>query len=128
MTTFAALVACAILAALAIFQILLAAGAPLGQYAWGGQHDGVLPTRLRIASLSSLVIYVLMALVLLRRANLITSGPPDGTVRVAVWVVTGYLVVGVVMNAMSRSRAERQAMTPTAAALAALSLVVTLTA
>lgn len=120
--------ACAILAALAIFQVLLAAGAPLGRYAWGGQHDGVLPTRLRIASLSSLVIYVLMALVLLLRANLITSGPSDGTVRVAVWVVTGYLVVGVVMNAMSRSSAERQAMTPTAAALAALSLVVALTA
>lgn len=83
MTTFAALAACAILAGLAIFQILLAAGAPFGRYAWGGQHERVLPTRLRIASLSSVLIYVLVALVLLRRVGLITSGAPDGLVRVA---------------------------------------------
>lgn len=126
MTTYAALAACAILAGLAIFQTLLAAGAPFGRYAWGGQHDGVLPIRLRIGSLSSLLVYVLIALVLLRRADLITSGPPDGAVRVAAWAVTGYFVVGTVMNALSRSRAERTVMTPTAAALAALSLVVAL--
>lgn len=87
---------------------------------------GVLPDRLRIASLSSLLIYVLIALVLLRRASLTTLGPSDGVVRVAAWAVTGYFVVGTVMNALSRSRAERQLMTPTAAALAALSLVVAL--
>lgn len=40
--------------------------------------------------------------------------------------MTGYFVVGTVMNALSRSRPERTVMTPTAATLAALALVVAL--
>jgi hypothetical protein len=124
MTTFAALGACAILAGLSAFQVALAAGAPLGRYAWGGQHEGVLPTRLRIASLASVVVYALIALVLLWRADLVPPGAPSSVVRVSAWVVTGYFLLGTVMNGISRSRPERNVMTPTAAALFVLSLVV----
>ena len=42
-----------ILAALAVFQLALAAGAPLGRFAWGGSHE-VLPPRLRVGSLVSI--------------------------------------------------------------------------
>ena len=38
------------LAVVAAFQVALAAGAPWGRAAWGGQHQGRLPARLRIAS------------------------------------------------------------------------------
>jgi hypothetical protein len=123
-TSYAAIAACPILAGLAILQVALAAGAPLGRYAWGGQHDGVLPARLRVGSLSSVLVYALIALVLLRRADVLAAGPSEGVVRVSAWVVTGYLLVGTVMNALSRSRAERNVMTPMAAALFALSLLV----
>ena len=42
----AAVIASVLLATLIIFQLLLAAGLPLGAYAWGGQYEGVLPTRM----------------------------------------------------------------------------------
>ena len=42
----------AMLGVLAIFQIALAAGAPLGKYAWGGEHI-TLPLNLRLGALSS---------------------------------------------------------------------------
>lgn len=128
MTTFPALSACAILGGLAIFQVSLAAGAPWGRYAWGGQHDGVLTTRLRVASLSSVLVYVLIALVLLWRADLVQGGPSEGVVHGLTWAITAYFLLGTVMNAVSRSRPERNVMTPVAAALFVLSLLVAVSA
>jgi hypothetical protein len=45
----ALVVSLAILAALTVMQVLLIAGAPIGEYAWGGQHR-VLPSRRRLAA------------------------------------------------------------------------------
>jgi hypothetical protein len=126
MTTLAAVAACAVLAALAVFQTMLAAGAPLGRYAWGGQHPGPLPLPLRVGSLISLLVYAVIALVLVWRAGLVTPALSDDVVRVAAWCVAGYFLLGTALNAASRSRAERNLMTPTAAALCALSSVVAL--
>lgn len=54
----AALVAVFLLAVIALFQLALALGAPLGAAAWGGRHRAVLPMRLRIASgVAASVIY-----------------------------------------------------------------------
>ncbi|HEY7722557.1 MAG TPA: hypothetical protein VIB11_12035 [Pedococcus sp.] len=124
MTTFAAIAACTLLAALGIFQLLLAGGAPLGRFAWGGQHPGVLPARLRVGSAVSALVYAAMAAVLLDRAGLMDTGLSDRAITVATWVLVGYFVLGTAMNLASRSRDERRVMAPTAGALAALSLVV----
>jgi hypothetical protein len=110
---------------LAAFQVALACGAPLGEYAWGGKHPGSLPKQLRIASLVSIVIYALLALVLLSKAGMITLFPAAVFVPGA-WVVFGYLVLGTLMNAVSRSKKERAVMTPIAAMLAVLALLVAL--
>ncbi|MEW9873186.1 hypothetical protein [Arthrobacter sp. HS15c] len=66
----AAIAACALLAALAVFQAALIAGAPLGRFAWGGQHD-VLPAKLRIGSATSMTptVVVLTALYLVLSLN-----------------------------------------------------------
>ncbi|HET9880007.1 MAG TPA: hypothetical protein VFQ81_11990 [Candidatus Limnocylindria bacterium] len=45
-----AVIGTVLLAVIAMFQLALAAGAPLGAMAWGGGHPGVLPPRLRVAS------------------------------------------------------------------------------
>jgi hypothetical protein len=124
MITTAAVATCVVLAGLAVFQLLLVAGRPLGRFAWGGQHD-VLPLGLRIGSVVSLVIYAAIALVVLQAAGRLDV-LPDGVVEVGIWVVTGYLVLGIAMNAISRSRPERRLMTPVAALLAAGCLVVAL--
>lgn len=123
MVTTAAAAACVVLAALAVFQVALAMGAPIGRFAWGGQHE-VLPTRLRIGSAVSVVLYAAIGAILLTRAGVITLGLGDRAVEIAAWVVTAYFALGILMNAISRSRPERLVMTPTCAVLAALSAVV----
>ncbi len=112
-----------IIALLMIFQIVLAFGAPFGEYAWGGQNRGVLPTKYRVGSAMSVVIYLLLAVIMLDRANVI-SVFADWMSRPAAWLVFGYLVLGTFMNLISRSRKERFVMTPVAAILALLALFI----
>ena len=123
MQTAAAVVACSILAALAVFQLCLALGAPWGRFAWGGQHDGPLPTRLRVGSVVSIVLYALFAVVILDRADMVQV-LPDAVSGVGIWVLVAYLALGVVMNGISRSRSERAVMTPVSLVLAVCALIV----
>src|SRR5829696_7459470 len=101
----AAVVGVGLLAALAVFQGLLVAGAPLGRFAWGGQHV-VLPRNLRIGSAVSIALYALFAVVMLQAAGVVAV-LPEGVADVALWVLTGYFALGIAMNAISRSRPER---------------------
>lgn len=113
-----------ILAGLALFQIALAAGAPWGRFAWGGQHR-VLPRNLRIGSVVSILIYAIIAFIAWERVG--TSALlPDTVAQIAMWVVFGYFTLGILMNVISRSRPERFTMTPIVTVLAVLSLLIAL--
>ena len=125
MVTVAAVLACLVLGALAVFQVLLVLGAPLGRFAWGGQHR-VLPTPLRAGSVVSIVIYALLATVVLARADLVQLAVPAGVVRTATWVIVAYLLLGAGLNLASRSKPERAVMSPVTAVLCALYAVVAL--
>ena len=114
----------AILGVLAVFQLALALGAPIGHFAWGGAHR-VLPARLRIGSLVSIVIYAIIALLALDCAGVVDV-VPDAVSIVGMWVVFGYFVLGTGLNAISRSKPERYTMAPVSAVLAVLSLLVVL--
>jgi hypothetical protein len=120
-TTAAAIAACVLLGALAVFQALLACRRPLGRFAWGGQHE-VLPARLRVGSLVAIVVYVVIGWVVLARAGLVGDG--QGVVRVVTWVIAGYFLLGAAGNLASRSRPERLVMTPVAVALCSLTATV----
>ena len=120
----AAILASVVLAGLAVFQAGLAVGQPWGRLAWGGQHE-VLPTRLRVGSVVSIVLYVTVAAVLLTAAALIFV-LPRGFAEIAVWVLVGYFALGILLNGISRSPAERAVMTPLVLVLALCSLVVAL--
>jgi hypothetical protein len=121
----AAVLVCLLLGALAVLQVLLALGAPLGHFAWGGQHR-VLPTRLRVGSLFSVVVYAVVAVAVAARAGLVSLGVSDAAVRVVVWVAAAYFLLGIGLNAASRSRPERLVMTPLCAVLCGLTTVVAL--
>ena len=120
----AAIALTVILAVLAVFQLALVSGAPLGHFAWGGQHR-VLPRRLRIGSLVSVVIYAVIAVLALDRAGVIDV-VSDIVSTVGMWIVFAYFVLGIPLNAISRSKPERYTMTPVVAVLAILSLLVAL--
>lgn len=119
----AVLVLCVLLAALAVFQLALAAGAPWGRLAWGGAHR-VLPPGRRVASLVAVVLYVFFASVFLAEARVVVADAPELLVSVVAWVVVAYLALGTVMNALSASTWERRTMTPVSGLLAALGAVV----
>jgi hypothetical protein len=115
----AAVLVFVLLAALAVFQVALIAGAPLGRFAWGGGST-VLPTALRIGSAVSVVIYAVIAWLVWRAAT------QPGDAGPWIWVLTAYFGLGVVMNAASRSRPERLVMTPVVLLLGVSCLVIAL--
>lgn len=103
----AAVLVTVLVALIVVFQLALALGAPLGKAAWGGQNEGVLPTRLRIASaLVAIVVYPLIALYVLDSADLIELGWLT-TGATGMWVLTGFFTLGTVANLASRSKTER---------------------
>jgi len=115
----------AVLGALAVLQVLLILGMPLGRFAWGGQHDR-LPLRLRAAACLSVLIYVIFAGVALAHAHLITTPVPSLIIVIAMWVITAYLFLSVLPNLASKSVHEKRLMTPVSAVLAILALLIAL--
>lgn len=102
----AAIVAVFVLVGLTCFQLLLAVGVPLGNYAWGGANR-ILPSRLRVASVLASLVYVLAALVILEAANVTDFVASEEIPRAVVWVLGAFFAVGIVMNAISRNKKER---------------------
>lgn len=120
----AAVIVCLLLGALAIFQAGLALGAPWGRLAWGGQHER-LPTRLRVASAVSILLYALFAAVVLDRADVVDV-LPDVVSRAGTWALTAYFGLGVGLNGISRSRPEALTMAPVCLILCISCLVLAL--
>jgi hypothetical protein len=114
-----------VLAGLAVLQALLVAGRPLGHLAWGGQHQ-VLPRKLRIGSAVSIALYAVFAWLIVATAIRVSAVPEQRGGDVGIWLLTAYFTVGVVLNAISRSRPERLLMTPVCLVLAGGCLVIAL--
>jgi hypothetical protein len=115
---------CALLGILAIFQVLLIIGLPLGRFAWGGQNE-VLPARLRVGSAISILIYAAFAAVALARYGLAAFLPAPAD-AVAMWVIAAYLLLSVPPNLASKSRDERRLMVPASLVLAGLAFAAAL--
>lgn len=64
-------------------------------------------------------------MVLLDRAGLVDV-MPDGVSKVGAWVLAGYFLIGIGMNAISRSKPERFTMAPVSAVLCITSVIVAL--
>lgn len=125
LATAAAVLFCVLMAALTVFQAALIIGAPLGHFAWGGQ-DRVLPVRKRLGSVVSIGLYLVFLVVVVQRAGLAEVIPWPAVVDVGIWVLVAYFVLGIGLNAVSRSKPERWTMAPLCAVLAALTLIVAL--
>lgn len=121
-TIHAAFAAAVGFALIAVFQLALALGAPLGRAAWGGRISGRLPANLRVVSLAAVFIWSFAALVVLGRAG---AGPLP-SIAWPVWVLFGLLLLGALMNVASSSPWERYFWAPYAFILAMLTLVVAL--
>lgn len=118
----AALIVAAGLLLIAVFQLALALGAPLGRAAWGGAHDR-LPIRLRRSSAVAVAIWLVATAVILARGDYLTLPGPSELVTVGAWVVVVLLGLGAIVNVASSSPWERFGWGPLAAILAAFGLV-----
>ena len=111
-------------AGLAVFQLFLAAGAPLGEAAWGGAAEGQLPPGLRVGSAISIVVYAVAAAVILRRAGFGVHWPSGTSARIGTWVLVVLMIMGTLANLLSQSPWERFLLGPVTLVLAGLCLVV----
>lgn len=121
----AAIAGAVLLLLVAMFQACLAAGAPWGRLAWGGR-SAILPIGLRLASFVAIFLYVLFAAILLDRVGLTRLLAWPVVAERGIWVMVGLFGLGIVLNLISRSLAERRLMTPIAAALTAAAIIVAL--
>lgn len=107
-----------------LFQIALIAGAPMGEYAFGGQNPGKLPTKFRIGSVFTLAIYVGIIGHMLAQLGILPKMLPAGLNSAANWAIFGLNLLSLVMNAISRSKKERDMWVPVALLLSVASYFV----
>jgi len=111
-------VAAAVMATLALFEIGLAAGLPWGSAAWGGGQP-VLSPGMRLASAGAAVVWSAGLLVVLRRGGYRVWAPlPRSWTGAAVWIFAAYAAFMVLANAASPSGTERAVMRPASVVLA----------
>ena len=105
-----AIAAAALFAAIALFQLALALGAPLATFAYGGRavgDDGTLPPTYRLSSAVSAVLLVIFALVILIRAGVIGTSGDRMLVRVMSWVIVAFMAINTATNLTARHWVER---------------------
>lgn len=105
-----AIAAAVLFAAVALFQLALALGAPLGAFANGGRatrDDGTLPPSYRLSSAVSAVLLVIFAVVILVRGGAIGASGGGTLVTVMSWVVVAFMAVNTATNLMGRHWVER---------------------
>jgi hypothetical protein len=109
----AAIIASILFVALSIFQLLLALGFTLGNPipAYGGRFEK-LPKNLRIMSIIAISIFILAIISVLARSGIIAPLEDFIFFAVFTWIFAIYSAFITVMNIASKSKLEKQLMTP----------------
>lgn len=94
-----------------ILYVLLALGLPYGEFAMGGKYK-VMPKQMRIVCVISIIVQLIAILVLFEKGNVLSIGLPQGLAKGVCIFFAIYLSLNTVMNAVSKSKKERLAMTP----------------
>ncbi|GAK08244.1 hypothetical protein [Geomicrobium sp. JCM 19038] len=103
-----------VLLLVAMFQLLLAIGKPLGAYTLGGYYT-VLPLPLRFVSALSSVVVLLIIVVYLSHVQWIPIQWLPTTPLL--WGIAIFFILNTIANLLSKSTKERRVMTPIAAFL-----------
>lgn len=111
--------------AVAVFQVALVLGAPLGELTLGGKFPGRLPGKIRILAMVQFVIILFFASIVASRAGLAFAGMANFS-RIGGWVVFGFFILGSLANLSSPSKKEQMIMGPLNIVALISSLVVAL--
>lgn len=89
-----------------VVQLLAATGVVPVSVLWGGRQTELTPA-LRLTSVVAALILGGFIYIIRYRAGLLGSVPPPTTIRVAAWVVAGYMALNTLGNFASVSNVER---------------------
>lgn len=103
-----------LLLAVAVMEILLIIGLPLGEFTMGGRHK-VLPPMYRIFAASSVVLQLFGAAMILQGGGLMDMWFDGKVIKIICFVFAGFFAVNTIMNIISPSKKEKYVMTPLAA-------------
>ncbi|MBR3142495.1 MAG: hypothetical protein IKF09_05000 [Clostridiales bacterium] len=106
----------------AVLEVLLICGLPLGEFTMGGRYK-VLPPMYRVFAASSVVLQIFGALMLLQGGGFMNMMFGAGPTRIICYVFAGFFAVNTVMNVISPSKKEKYVMTPLAAVEAVCFLI-----
>ena len=123
MTEIAAHIAVLIFIIMALIQLLLAFGAPIGKMAWGGNYK-ILPPKLRVGSFISAGIFILAIIIILENAKLYIVFNQPTIVDIFSWIFVAIFGLSTIGNMVSKSRLEKMVMTPVALVLTILCFII----
>lgn len=94
--------------AVALFQLAVVLGAPVGEYAYGGQHQGVLPTRFRATSVVSMLIMLAVAGHYMAQLGVFSPLLDEAGNAIANWGFVAFFALSALMNNISKSEKEKR--------------------
>ncbi|MEY4961785.1 MAG: hypothetical protein RLZZ249_482 [Actinomycetota bacterium] len=94
--------------ATALFQLAIVLGAPLGEYAYGGQREGKLPMPYRVASAVSFLVMLALAGHYLAQTGVLTPLLPADQNAIVNWVLVGLAALAALMNNITKSQKEKR--------------------
>lgn len=113
-STVCSIIGAILLLAVAVMEILLIIGLPLGEFTMGGRHK-VLPPMYRIFAASSVVLQLFGAAMILQGGGLMDMWFDGKVIKIICFVFAGFFAVNTIMNIISPSKKEKYVMTPLAA-------------
>ena len=113
-TTVSSIIGAVLLLAVAVMEVLLILGLPLGEFTMGGKHK-VLPPMYRIFAASSVILQLFGAAMILQCGGLMDMWFVGKVIKIICYVFAGLFAVNTFMNFISTSKKEKYVMTPLAA-------------
>jgi hypothetical protein len=104
---------CAIITfGMALLQVSLTFGSPLGEYALGGQHK-ILPRKMRYLSTAYALLFIFIGTCYLQKGSIVNIGLNSSIVTGFIIVNTLFLGYAIIGNSfLTKSKKEKYVMTP----------------
>ena len=114
LSTVSSIIGAVLLLAVAVMEILLIFGLPLGEFTMGGRYK-VLPPMYRMFAATSVILHLFGAAMILQGGGLMNMWFAGKVIKIICFVFAGFFAVNTVMNIISPSKKEKYVMTPLAA-------------
>lgn len=111
MATVFAYILCGLTIFIALFQIALALGAPLGEFTLAGKYPGKLPMKMRLAALMQILVLLLFAAIVISKAEIAFESYFSFS-KIGIWFVFAFFILGSILNLSSPSKKEKLLMGP----------------